>query len=112
MQKMMKISVGLLASILLSLLVPANAESTPQGDSKAPPLLDCEVASQRDFGTWDDAFVCVDKDMLVLRRGDTLHTLLMGEGAQPKEIVTLGALSHTRIVACIPSGERVWLLLN
>lgn len=108
----MKISVGLLASILCSLLIPVNAESTPPGDSKAPPLLDCEVASQRDFGAWDDAFVCEDKDMLVLRRGDTLHTLLMGEGAQPKEIVTLGALSHTRIVACIPSGERVWLLLN
>ncbi len=109
---MMKISVGHLASILCSLLVPANAESTPPGDSKAPPLLDCEVTSQRDLGAWDDAFVCEDKDMLVLRRGDTLHTLLMGEGAQPKEIVTLDTLSHTRIIACIPSGERVWLLLN
>ncbi len=109
---MMKISVGLLASILCSLLVPVNAESTPPGDSKAPPLLDCEVTSQQDFGAWDDAFVCEDKDMLVLRRGDTLHTLLMGERAQPKEIVTLDALSHTRIIACVPAGEKVCLLFN
>ena len=108
----MKISLELLASILCSLSVPINAESTPPGDSKAPPLLDCEVTSQRDLGAWDDAFVCEDKDMLVLRRGDTLYTLLMGEGAQPKKIVTLDALSHTRIIACIPLGERVWLLLN
>lgn len=109
---MMKISVELIGSILCSLMAPANAELTPSGDSKAPPLLDCEVTSQRDFGAWDDAFVCEDKDMLVLRQGDTLHTLMMSKGAQPKEIVTLDALSHTRIIACIPSGERVWLLLN
>lgn len=108
----MKISVSLLISILCLLLAPVGAESILSADSKAPLLLDCGVSRQRDLGKWDDAFVCKEHDLLVLRRGDTLYSLLMAEGAQPSKMATRAALAHTRIVACIPSGEKVWLLLN
>ena len=108
----MKSFVSLLVLILCSLLAPVGAESILSVDSKAPLLLDCGVSRQRDFGKWDDAFVCKEHDMLVLRRGDTLYSLLMVEGAQPSKMATRAALAHTRIVACIPLGEKVWLLLN
>jgi hypothetical protein len=75
-------------------------------------MLDCKVSGQRDLGAWDDAFVCKEQDMLVLRRGDTLYSLLMDEGSQPREMATVARLANTRIVACVPLGEKIWLFLN
>ena len=111
-QKMRIISMGLIASVLCSLLTLVSAESIPPVDSKAPPMSDCKVSGQRDLGAWDDVFVCKEQDMLILRRGDTLYSLLMEEGSQPREIASMPTLANTRIVTCVPFGERIWLFLN
>ena len=112
MQYKMKISTALLASLLFSLVQPVSAESLPPVLSKAPPLHDCEVSNQVDFGAWDDAFVCNERDLIILRRSDTLYSLLMREGARPIEMAKVETLAHTHIVACISSGEKIWLFLN
>lgn len=105
-------SIALLVSLFLSLLVAARAEPVQSTTQQAPPLRLCEVMNERDLGAWDDAFVCSDQDMIVLRRGETLYFLSMTEGAAPKEMTRASALAHARIVAYAPSGGKLWLLLE
>lgn len=104
----MKTSLALLALLLGTLL----AASVVLPRSAAPRLQNCKASDPRDLGSWDDALVCQEKAMLILRRGETLYSLAMAEGAQPKEIATAAALADTRMHACIPSGENLWVFLN
>lgn len=108
----MKISIALLVSLVFSLLVTASAEPVQSATQEAPPLRLCEVVNERDLGAWDDAFICSDQDMIILRRGETLYLLSLTAGAAPKELTRASALAHARIVTCAPSGGKLWLLLE
>ena len=108
----MKTLLMLLTSILTLVGDQVGAESIQSTDSRAPKIHDCEVKRQTSLGTWDDAIVCKEKDMLILRREDTIYSLLMVEGARPEKLSKLAALRDTQIVACIPMNEKIWLLVN
>ena len=108
----MKLPARLLASLLSPLLVAASAQSILRGSSDAPPLLECEEKNQRYYGAWDDAFVCNEADRIILRRGDSLYSHSMCEDNPPMLMSKTPTLDRTRIIACIPSGGKLWAFLN
>jgi hypothetical protein len=108
----MKLPARLLASLLSPLLVAASAQSILRGSSEAPPLLECEEKNQRYYGAWDDAFVCNEADRIILRRGDSLYSHSMCEDNPPMAMSKTPTLDRTQIIACIPSGGKLWAFLN
>jgi len=94
------------------MMVEAGAEPVTLETTKAPAWHDVEVNNKRDFGMWDDAVVCGERDLIVLRRGDTLYSLSMLEDPLPKELVKDADLAFTRIIACVAAEDRLWVFLN
>jgi hypothetical protein len=106
-----------LAQVLFILLSDTTAHAVPLPVPEprvvaAPPLHQGKVSPTADLGLWDDVFVVHDQDIIVLRKGDELFSLLMEAAAKPKRIAKVAAAINTQIIAGAAVDKRLWLFLN
>ncbi|MEW6363566.1 MAG: hypothetical protein AB1714_02885 [Acidobacteriota bacterium] len=98
--------------LLLASASPATAESPPTTLTRAPALRDCQATEIRDWGVWDDVFVCEDEEIVVLRRGEELFSVLLTVSSSPGRLATAQAARKAQIVAAAGSGTRLWLFMQ
>jgi len=103
---LMKITLVVLSIILplLAFVSSGSAEPPQTATIKAPLLGNSQTTDNRDLGTWDDVFVCDERDFMVVRRGELMFSLSMTDAGNPKKLVALPALKKAVL---LPAPVRV-----
>ena len=77
-----------------------------------PPLTESSVTNWQDLGTWDDAYVLDDLDIVVLRRGDAFSMLTVTNAFVASSLANTPAARDSMIVGATHCDGRTWLFLQ
>jgi hypothetical protein len=78
----------------------------------APPLTEAAVTNWQELGTWDDAYVLNDLDIVVVRRGDAFSLLSVTNAFAVSPLASTPAARGSTIVGAAHCDRRMWVFLQ
>ena len=65
-----------------------------------------------ELGVWDDAYLCKDRDIIFLRKGDALFSLPGSGHPTPTKILSESALVNSHIQTSAGASNSIWLFMH